>query len=462
MFKKLIGDKTFYRRVLAVALPIIIQNGITNFVSLLDNIMVGQVGTLQMSGVAIVNQLLFIFNLCIFGGISGAGIFTAQFFGKQDHEGIRQTFRFKFLLSLIITAVGIALFSLAGTPLIRLYLQGEGTAEEIQQTLEYGLSYLAVMLVGLLPFAIANTYSSTLRETGQTMVPMIAGIAAVLVNLLLNYILIFGHLGFKAMGVRGAAVATVISRYVELAIVAGWTHLHGKQNPFIRGAYRSIYIRGALLKKIIIKGLPLLVNECLWATGMAVMNQCYSTRGLDVVAAVNICSTLSNLTSVVYLSMGNVVGILIGQMLGAGLCAEEVRDSDRKLIALSVMSCFLFGSVTAAVSGLFPMIYNTTGLVRSTAAVLICVNAAVMPFNAYNHASYFTLRAGGKTIVTFIFDSGFVWLINVPMAYCLSRFTSVPIVPLYAICMSAELLKCVLGTYMLKKSDWIQNLAQNN
>lgn len=462
MFKKYVGDKAFYHRVLAVALPIIVQNGITNFVSLLDNIMVGQVGTLQMSGVAIVNQLLFIFNLCIFGGVSGAGIFTAQFFGKQDHEGIRETFRFKILLSLAITAIGIGLFSLAGPPLIRLYLQGEGTAEEIQLTLEYGLSYLSVMLLGLIPFALANAYSSTLRETGQTFVPMMAGIIAVLVNLILNYVLIFGHLGFAAMGVRGAAVATVVSRYIELAIVAGWTHLHSKKNPFIRGAYSSLHIQGDLLKKIVAKGSPLLLNECLWATGMAMMSQCYSTRGLDVVAAVNICSTLSNLTSVVYLSMGNVVGILIGQMLGAGRSAEEVRDADRKLIALSVVSCFLFGGIAAAVSGLFPMIYNTTTLVRGTAAALICVNAAVMPFNAYNHASYFTLRAGGKTIVTFLFDSGFVWLINVPLAYCLSRFTGIPIVPLYAICMSAELLKCILGTYMLKKSNWIQNLAQNN
>lgn len=462
MLKKIIGDRAFYRRVLAVALPIIIQNGISNFVSLLDNIMVGQVGTLQMSGVAIVNQLLFVFNLCIFGGVSGAGIFTAQFFGNQDHEGVRQTFRFKFLLSLIIGVLGIALFQLAGTPLIRLYLQGEGTPEDSRLTLEYGLSYLSVMLTGLLPFALANAYSSTLRETGQTLVPMIAGIAAVLVNLALNYVLIFGHLGLEPMGVRGAAIATVVSRYVELAIVAGWTHLHGEKNPFIRGAYRSMHISGNLLKKIAIKGTPLLINECLWASGMAVMNQCYSTRGLDVVAAVNICSTLSNLTSVVYLSMGSVVAILIGQMLGAGRPAEEVRDWDRKLIALSVMSCFLFGSITAAFSGLFPMIYNTGAQVRATAAALICVNAAVMPFNAYNHASYFTLRAGGKTIVTFIFDSGFVWLINVPLAYCLSRFTAIPIIPLYALCLGAELLKCVLGTYMLKKSNWIQNLAQNN
>ena len=244
MLRRYIGDKAFYRRVLGVALPIIIQNGITNFVSLLDNIMVGQVGTLQMSGVSIVNQLLFVFNLCVFGAVSGAGIFTAQFFGSQDHEGVRHTFRFKFLVSVGLVIVGTAVFLLAGQPLIRLYLQGDGDPRDVAITLAYGSDYLRIMLLGLLPFALASAYSGTLRETGQTMVPMVGGIVAVFVNLIFNYILIFGHFGAPAMGVRGAAVATVLSRYVELAIVAGWTHLKSGRNPFIEGFFWLRYCFG--------------------------------------------------------------------------------------------------------------------------------------------------------------------------------------------------------------------------
>lgn len=331
MLRRYIGDKAFYRRVLGVALPIIIQNGITNFVSLLDNIMVGQVGTLQMSGVSIVNQLLFVFNLCVFGAISGAGIFTAQFFGSQDHEGVRHTFRFKFLVSMLLVVLGTALFLAAGQPLIGLYLQGEGDPRDVAITMAYGSDYLRIMLLGLLPFALASAYSGTLRETGQTMVPMVGGIAAVFVNLVLNYVLIFGHLGLPAMGVRGAAIATVVSRYVELAIVAGWTHLNSDRNPFIQGAYRSVRIPKKLFRDITVKGMPLLINEALWSLGMAFLNQCYSVRGLDVVAAMNIATTLNNLASVVFLSMGNTVGIIIGQMLGAGKSAEEVRDADKKL-----------------------------------------------------------------------------------------------------------------------------------
>lgn len=459
MLKRYIGDKAFYRRVFAVAIPIIIQNGITNFVSLLDNVMVGQVGTIEMSGVSIVNGLLFVFNLCVFGASSGAGIFTAQFHGSRDTQGVRYTLRFKVLICSVIAATGIGLFLFAGMPLIGLYLQGEGDAADAARVLGHGLDYLRIMLLGLVPFALNNAYASTLRETGQTMVPMTAGITAVFVNLVLNFVLIFGHLGLPAMGVRGAAVATVISRYVELLMVAGWTHFHSDKNPFIKGVYRSLYIPGKLLKSIAIKGLPLLVNEFLWASGMAIMNQCYSTCGLDVVPAMNISSTIGNLASVAFLSMGNSVGIIMGQMLGAGRPEEEVRDHNRKLITASVASGVLFGVLMASTSGIFPQIYNTSDAVQALATSLIIVHACMMPFNSYTNAAYFTLRSGGQTLITFLFDSCFVWSCCVPLAFCLSRFTDISIIPLYIICSGTDLIKCAIGYYMIRKGSWIQNLT---
>ena len=456
---KYIGDRQFYRRVLTVALPIIVQNGITNFVSLLDNIMVGQVGTVQMSGVAIVNQLLFVFNLCIFGAVSGAGIFTAQYFGSGNHEGIRHTFRFKVIIGALLSAAGIGIFLFAGQNLIQLYLRGEGAPEDAARTLAYGWEYLLIMLWGLPAFALATAYSGTLRESGQTMGPMVAGICAVLVNLALNYVLIFGHFGFPAMGIQGAALATVISRYAELLIVATWTHLHSKENPFIRGAYHSLRIPKNLLGQILLKGIPLLINEALWASGMAILSQCYSTRGLDVVAAQNISSTIHNLASVAFLSMGNAVGIIIGQMLGSGRPEEEVRDADRKLIFTSVVSCLAFGGLLAALSGVFPLIYNTTDSVRNLASTFICICAVMMPFNAYTNAAYFTLRSGGKTMVTFLFDSCYVWAVCVPLIFILSRFTNIPIIALFAISQGMDIIKCAIGAIMIRRGSWIQNLS---
>lgn len=459
MLNRYLGDKAFYRRVFGVAVPIIIQTGITNFVSLLDNIMVGQVGTIPMSGVSIVNQLMFVFNLCIFGASSGAGIFTAQFHGSQDEEGVRYTFRFKIWICLAITLLGCGIFLAGGNGLVGLYLTGEGDAATASGVLDQGLKYLHVMVWGFLPFAISNAYASTLKECGNTVVPMVAGISAVLVNLALNYVLIFGHFGAPAMGVEGAALATVISRYVELALVAGWTHFHPEKNPFIRGAFRSVCLPGRLLKSIVIKGMPLLLNEALWSSGMAIMNQCYSTCGLDVVPAMNISSTIFNLASVVFLSLGNAVGIIMGQMLGAGNSETDVRDANRKLLAVSVTSGVVFGSLLICISGLFPQIYNTTLEVRQLATMLICINAVMMPFMSYTNATYFTLRSGGQTMVTFLFDSCFVWVVCVPIAFCLSRFTNLSIVPLFAICQSMDLIKCLIGAFMLKQGRWIQNLT---
>ena len=459
MLSRFIGDRGFYRRALQVAIPIIIQNGITNFVSLLDNIMVGQVGTLPMTGVSIVNQIIFVFNLCIFGAASGAGIFTAQFHGSNDDVGIRYTFRFKLLVCTIICLIAGGLFFCYQDSLIGLYLTGDGSAEDAAQVMGFGREYLAVMLWGLLPFGLANAYASTLKESEETFVPMVAGVTAVFVNLILNYVLIFGHFGVPAMGVRGAALATVISRYAELLLVAVWCHRNGDKHPFIRGAYRSMAIPGKLLKTIILTGMPLLINETLWSLGIAVMNQCYSTCGLNVVPALNISTTLFNLTSVVFHSLGVSVGILMGQMLGARRSEEEVRDANRKLIAFSVSTGVLFAVLTASLSGLFPHVYNTTQAVRELAMDLILISALLMPFQSFANATYFTLRSGGKTFITFLFDSGFMWVCGVSTAFLLSRFTDLPILPLYAICQVPDILKCVLGSIMLKKGSWIQYLA---
>lgn len=460
MLRKFIGDKAFYRRVMAIALPIIMQNLITNFVSLLDNIMVGQLSTAQISAVTIANNnLLFIFNLCLFGGAAGAGIFTTQFHGSGDNEGIRHTFRFKLIISLILTALGAGIFFFGSDPLISLYLQGEGDPQLAADTLFYGRQYLYIMLLGLLPFALTNAYAGTLRECGHPTVPMVAGIVAMGVNLILNYILIFGHFGAPAMGVAGAAIATVIARYVEFIIVAGWTHCNPKKNPYVRGLYRSLYIPGALLKDIIIKGMPLLLNEGLWSFGMALLNQCYSCCGLDVVPALSISTTIYNLAAVVFRSLGNTVGIITGQMLGAGRKEAEVRDTNNKLSALCVASGTFFAAVAIGLSAVFPMIYNTTDAVRLLATRLIIIAAAAMPLQAYIFPVYFTLRAGGKTMITFFFDCGSVWLLSIPIAFFFSRFSGLSILVIYSLCQATDIIKCIIGYYLIKKGTWIQNLA---
>lgn len=456
--RKLIGNREFYGMVLGVAVPIMVQNGITNFVSLLDNIMVGRVGTEQMSGIAIVNQLLLVFNLAVFGAISGAGIFGAQFYGCKNHKGVQQTFRFKLYICAAIVLAGIFLLLAKGDSLILLYLHGEGNEAALEATLGYGREYLLVMLAGLLPFAVEEIYSGTLRECGETKLPMKAGIAAVCVNLVFNYLLIYGKFGFPELGVVGAAIATVISRYVQAAIVIIWTHTHTERMPFIVDAYREWKIPEQLAKNIAVKGTPLMINEILWAAGMAILNQCYSMRGLDAVAAINICSTISNLFNVVFMAMGSAISIIVGQLLGAGRM-EEARDTDTKMIAFAVFSCLVMGGLLFLLSPLFPMIYNTTDTVRTLAKKLLRTAACCMPIWAFMHATYFTLRTGGKTIVTFLFDSVFLWVITTPVAYVLSRYTNMPIMYLYLCCQLLDIIKCCIGFVLVKKGVWIENIV---
>lgn len=458
MFKKLIGDRKFYGMVFSIAIPIMIQNAISGFVNLLDNIMVGQLGTDPMSGVSIVNQLIFVFNLCIFGAISGPGIFSSQFYGKRDHDGIRYCHRYKFVISMIIVGVVISVFSLFKNELISLYLKGDQVVGDIEATKEYGRNYLQVMLIGLLPFALSQCYSGTLREMGETKIPMISGLIAVGTNLFLNWVLIYGKLGAPALGVEGAAIATVISRFVELGIVAIWAHTHSEEFVFVKGLYSGLKIPAGLFKKIFIKGTPLLINELLWSAGMAVLSQRYSLRGNDVIAAQNIASTISNLFNMVYMSFGTSIAIVVGPLLGANK-QDEAVDTSRKMIAFSVFVSVLVGAMLAATSSLFPKLYNTEEEVRSLASTLIIIYGCYAPINGFVHASYFTIRSGGKTIVTFLFDSAFSWCVVVPVAVILSGYTSLPIIPLFAICQALEIIKCCAAFILLKKKIWLNNIV---
>ena len=456
--ERMFGDRDFYAQVVAVVVPIIIQNTVSNVVSLLDNVMVGRVGTLQMSAVAIVNQLLFVFNLCIFGGLAGAGIFATQYVGAHDDKGVRDCFRVKWMIALSMLACALVVLIAFPKRLIGMYLAQETAQADAAATLGFGMDYLTVMLWGLLPFGVSQVYASTLREVGETRLPMFASVAAILVNLVFNYFLIFGKCGFPELGVTGAAIATVLSRYVETAIIMVYTHMKSHHFGFIRGAYRSLRVPKPLMISILRRGTPLLVNEFLWSSGMAVLLQCYSVRGLDVVAACNIATTVSNLFKVVFLSMGNAVAIMVGQALGAN-DIERAKNCTWRLMTLSVGSNLIMATLLALFAPAIPNIYNTEPHVRQIATQLIYVVAVMMPAYSFSHCCYFTLRSGGKTIITFLFDSVFTWCVNVPAAWLLAYKTGLGIVPLYFGVQALEMVKVVVGFVLVKKGVWIHNIV---
>ena len=458
--KKFIGDKAFYKRVLAVSVPIMIQSGISSFVSLLDNIMVGRVGTEQMSGVAIVNQIIFVFYLCIFGGFAGAGIFTAQYFGSEDEEGIKKTFRYKIWMGVVLVGIAVLTFAFFGDSLISLYLKGTQDGGDLAAALTYGSGYLKIMLIGLPAFTVVQAYANTLRECGETVVPMRAGLIAICVNLVFNYLLIFGKFGFPELGVDGAAIATVLSRFVEMTVVVVWAHWHREKCPYLVGVYKTLRVPLDLVKRFFIKGAPLLVNEAMWSAGMAMLAQSYSLRGLNVVAAYNISNTVSGVFFVIFFAMGDAIAIIVGQHLGAKRF-EQARDEDNKIIAFAIFIALIAGIAIFISSFFFPLIYKTTPESKQIAAQFLIVQAFMAPLIALMHTTYFTLRSGGRTIVTFLFDSVFMWVVSVPVAFVLSRYTTLNVIWVFTFVGLCDLIKCIIGIILVKKGVWMNNIVDD-
>ena len=460
MRSRFIGDKAFYKSVLVLLIPIIIQQFITSFVSLLDNIMVGSLGTEAISAASIANQVMMVYSLAIFGGLSGASIFGAQFYGKGDMDGMRHTFRYKLYFGVICSAAAVLIYAVFGEGFISSFLKGESNGGDLDLTLKSGRAYLDIMLWGLPPFALVQIYAGTLRESGETRAPMFAGICAILTNLFGNWVLIFGHLGAPALGVEGAAIATVVSRYVELLIVALHAHRHTDRYLFLAGAYRSLYVPAKLAGRVSRTAAPLLINEILWSLGMTFINQFYSSRGLNAVAALNITGTVWNLFCVIMFAMGSAVSIMVGQRLGAGKMAEA-RDVDRKLIFLTEVIHVIIGLSMILTASLVPRLYNVGDDVRELTARLLTIAGMALPIHSFAHVTYFTIRSGGRTVITFFFDAVYTWVVTVLLAFILTRYTDLPIVQIYCFVQFIDIIKVVIGLLMLRSDFWAQNVVND-
>ena len=453
-----LNNTNIYKRALKLAVPMMIQGGIANAVVLVDNLMVGSLGTESISGVSIAGHLLMLYNLAIFGGLSGPGIYGSQFFGHGDKKGFAQVFRLKLFIALTITFLAVLIFFFRGRFLVGLFFTGDGGSFDPSLALDKSMDYMMIMLIGLLPFSLNQVYATSFREMNRSLEPMVCGILSVVVDIILNYILIFGKLGFPRMGVRGAAAATVIARTVEFSAIVLRRRLKADLYPYLKDVYGTLSIPVARLKVILRKSFPIFANEFLWAGGVVTLTQCYSVRGLSVVAAMNISNVLCNLLAIVFVNLGESIGIIEGQFLGASEF-QKAKESAHKLIWFSCGICVGLAVILIGLSGIFPMAYNTAPEVRHLASWFIIITAAFFPLQGLLNSMYFTIRSGGKTLVTFIFDSVFSWCVSVPLAYLLSHFTSLPILPMIAIVQGADAIKVIVGFYLLKRGVWISNLV---
>ena len=451
-------DTQIYKQALMLAVPMMIHMGITNAVGLVDNLMIGSLGTESITAVSIALQLIFVYNLAVFGAISGPGIYGAQYFGLKNKEGFWNVFRLKFWICFFVLFISLLIYYFFGSELIKLYLHGADSGINKDITFSLSFDYLKIMLIGLIPFTLTQIYSGSLREAGESIRPMVAGVVSVFVDIIFNYLLIFGKFGFPCLGVKGAALATVLARVVETLIVVIWTYNSKIKIDYITEALRSLKIPLDKVKEIVLKGIPLFFNEFLWAAGFTVTFQCYSLKGLDVVASLNIASVLENLVIVIIISMGNAVGILMGQMLGASKF-EEAKVNSSRLTRFTAVLGMIVALFVIIISAYFPSFYNTTDSIKELAKNFIIVNALFLPVVGIVNSLYFTLRSGGKTLITFFFDSVFTWLLEVPIAFSLCNYTEFPIITIFILVHSLKFIKLLIGHILIKKGVWISNLV---
>ena len=352
--KKYIGNWEFYRRYLLLAIPMILQNAITNLVSFLDNIMVGQLGTEQMSGVAIVNQLIFVYNLAIFGAVSAASIFGAQYFGKGNHKGHMYSFRFKLYATLLVTGGAILLFLTKGSALISLYLTDTVGNGATDVALKYGQEYLAIMMVGMIPFAVNQSYATNIKETGQTFIPMLASFVAVGTNALLDYLMIFGIGPFPKMGVQGAALATVISQFVSavwvLRFLTGPRALFGLSRPDMK-------LDPELDKKIVVLGFASFMMSVTNSVTQVACNAVLSAVGGDIyVGVMTVVNSIREVTQMPCTGVTHGSQPVIGYNYGAGQYARTRRcilTMTALTFGISLATWLLILALPAQLMGLF-------------------------------------------------------------------------------------------------------------
>ena len=244
-----------------------------------------------------------------------------------------------------------------------------------------------------------------------------------------------------------------------MLVIVIWSHAGKHKQEFLVGIYKTLKVPAYLAKKIIRKTLPIFFNEFLWAGGIAALTTCYSIRGLEIVAGLNISNAICNMLNVVFVALGNAVGILIGQTLGAGKYEKAKKDSF-SLMWFTGAVCLILTVILVAVSGVFPQFYDTTETVRRAGQLFIIITALFFPVQGFLNALYFTLRSGGKTVITFLFDSVYSWTVTIPTALLLCNFTALPIFAVYAIVQSLDLIKIAVGFVLVRKGVWISNLAE--
>lgn len=444
-------DTLFLKKFFKVALPVMLSAFVTFLVSFLDNIMVGTVSNTTVSGVYAANQVTYLYNLAIFGALEGAGIFIQQFNGTNNKDKIKDCFKFKIYVTLIFLLIIIPLTFLLGPSLIRFYSQKDANSSNI---IKEGINYLNLIIISYIPFSIGYIFSTTLRELGETKYAMYASIVAVVTNTLLNALFIFG---FKK-GAMGAAIATIIARTLEMLFLIFICKL--KKYEFSKNILKDLKLNRELSKKILSKSYLLFINEIGFAVGNILQTLAFSQRD-SVLSAISILTTISNIITILIQGLSTGIGVIVGQDLGQGDFKKAWVDN-KKLNFLGFYMALVTGLILVLLSQVLPNLFKEVDInQKSISSKLIIIYGSLLFANCLSITFYYTLKAGGKTFETLLLDTGFMLIVYVPVSWVLAVFTDFNILYIYLIVRSLDILKMLLGFYLVMKKNWLINLTNS-
>ena len=443
-------DRAFTRSLITLATPLIIQEFIYASLNMVDVVMIGQLGETAIAGVGLANQVFFLLMFMLFGISSGAGIFSAQYWGKGDLPGIHKVLGIA--LSLSLAASTIFTIIALGFPKFALSIYTSDPA-----VIEQGSSYLWVSGFSYLLTAISFSYGFTLRSTGNVRLPMLASGIAISLKTLLSYLLIFGHLGLPAMGLTGAALATIIARAVECVVLIGIIYL--RRLPVAASLGQMFSFDRIYLFKFLKTSLPVVANETLWSLGVTTYNLVYARISTDAISAVNIASTFEGLAFVAFIGVSDACGILIGNKIGAGDEGAAYRYARYGLI-IGVCGAVLVGAGMIASTVFLPHLYHISPSVLEYARLLLMVMGSCLWVRVLTLTLMVgVLRSGGDTRYALILDAGVMWTIGVPTAFITAFVFHLPVYWVYLLIISEELIKSLVALARFRSKHWIHNLA---
>lgn len=444
---------SFIRMMFVLSLPIILQNFLTSSLTYLDTLMIGQLNEAAIAAAGIANQVVFMFFVIQFGVHSGVSIFTAQYWGKGDAAAIRRLMGMSLLGGLVIGLV-FCVVAVCMPGLVMSFFTRD------QTVISLGTDYLRIVGISFPAAVLTYAYTAVLRSTEIVRLPLYASFLAVVINLVLNYALIFGHFGFPALGVKGAAMATCTAKLTEAAFVV--VMVYWKQYPCAASWAELTGFRFPLVRRVVSVCWPVFLNEFFWVTGVSLYNLVYARIGTDAMAAVSIISSIEAFVMIPFFGMFGAGSVIMGNTIGAGRSGDAFRYGRYLLLfqfALSLSAGLVMILFREPVLGL----YEISGDTYVNAYYLMVTAGIGLALKCANFTMIVSiLRGGGDTRFGLFLDMTGVWCIGVPMAFFAAFYLGLPVYWVMALVLAEEVFKLSLGIPRFLSGKWLRNLVTDS